>query len=230
MRHSPHLLLRPLCCVHSHPDHQDAHQPGSSIPGSATGRSLPRAPKESEDPPPAATEGLRHHRVKQQQQQQRRQHHAAARCFCWRPGGLLPSESSRCAGWLPVQAPVRACRPPTLNSIGCCCAALQGGDAYGNLKAWLGQAEGAADRQQVSSSSSSAYPTSSSSRAPAAEQDDGPSTQAHSEHGYAVLGGVDPSSSQQVAGAQQPKLHPTRNFSIRDMYNPTVSPQHWTAC
>lgn len=48
--------------------------------------------------------------------------------------------------------------------------------------------------------------------------------QAHSEHGYAVLGGIDPSSSQQVAGAQQPKLHPTRNFGIRDMYNPTVSP------
>lgn len=38
-----------------------------------------------------------------------------------------------------------------------------------------------------------------------------------------MLGGVDPASSQQVAGAQQPKLHPTKNFTIRDMYNPTVS-------
>jgi len=42
------------------------------------------------------------------------------------------------------------------------------------------------------------------------------------DYGYAVLGGVDPESSQQVAGAQQPKLHPTKNFDMREMYTPLV--------
>lgn len=45
----------------------------------------------------------------------------------------------------------------------------------------------------------------------------------HPDYGYAVLGGIDPASSQQVAGAQQPKLHPTRNFNVGESYDPLVS-------
>eukprot|EP00878_Enallax_costatus_P007561 GHUV01007918.1.p1 GENE.GHUV01007918.1~~GHUV01007918.1.p1 ORF type:complete len:276 (+),score=84.35 GHUV01007918.1:161-988(+) len=40
-------------------------------------------------------------------------------------------------------------------------------------------------------------------------------------YGYAVLGGVNPEASQQEAGAQQPKLHPTRDFKQGDMYDPS---------
>jgi hypothetical protein len=66
-----------------------------------------------------------------------------------------------------------------------------------------------------SSSSSSSRGSSSSSSS------DGQAVSA--QHGYAALGGVDPEASQQVAGAQQPKLHPTRNFGVGDTYDPAVS-------
>jgi len=42
-------------------------------------------------------------------------------------------------------------------------------------------------------------------------------------YGYAVLGGVNPEASQKEAGAQQPKLHPTRDFRQGDLYQPQVS-------
>jgi hypothetical protein len=38
-----------------------------------------------------------------------------------------------------------------------------------------------------------------------------------------VLGGVDPEASQQVAGAQQPRLHPAKNFAVGETYDPAVS-------
>jgi hypothetical protein len=41
-------------------------------------------------------------------------------------------------------------------------------------------------------------------------------------YGYAVLGGVNPEAAQQEAGAQQPKLHPTRDFRHGEVYEPTV--------
>lgn len=41
-------------------------------------------------------------------------------------------------------------------------------------------------------------------------------------YGYAVLGGVDPEAAQQEAGAQQPKLHPSRDFRHGEVYEPTV--------
>uniref|UniRef100_A0A383WBV7 Small ribosomal subunit protein bS18c n=1 Tax=Tetradesmus obliquus TaxID=3088 RepID=A0A383WBV7_TETOB len=40
-------------------------------------------------------------------------------------------------------------------------------------------------------------------------------------YGYAVLGGVDPEAAQQEAGAQQPKLHPSRDFRHGEVYEPT---------
>lgn len=43
------------------------------------------------------------------------------------------------------------------------------------------------------------------------------------QYGYAVLGGVDPEASQLEAGAQQPKLHPTRDFKQGEVYDPAVS-------
>lgn len=41
-------------------------------------------------------------------------------------------------------------------------------------------------------------------------------------YGYAVLGGVNPEASQQEAGAQQPKLHPTRDFRHGELYDAAV--------
>lgn len=76
--------------------------------------------------------------------------------------------------------------------------------------------------------SSSTYTQPSSSQAGAstsASGDEGAGglqMQVHPVYGYAVLGGVDPNASQLVAGATQPKLHPTRNFQQQDMYDPTV--------
>lgn len=37
-----------------------------------------------------------------------------------------------------------------------------------------------------------------------------------------MLGGVNPEASQLEAGAQQPKLHPTKDFKHGDMYDPMV--------
>lgn len=42
----------------------------------------------------------------------------------------------------------------------------------------------------------------------------------HPKYGYAVLGGVDPEQADEEAGAQQPKLHPRRNFTPGDTYDP----------
>ncbi|KAI8470618.1 MAG: hypothetical protein J3K34DRAFT_458747 [Monoraphidium minutum] len=42
----------------------------------------------------------------------------------------------------------------------------------------------------------------------------------HPLYGYAVLGGVNPETADQEAGAQQPKLHPRKNFRPGDTYEP----------
>jgi hypothetical protein len=85
-----------------------------------------------------------------------------------------------------------------------------------------------ADRQPSSSSDYSAagYNSSSSYRAAAgdagADGQEGLGVQVHPEYGYAELGGVDPNATMVFGGQNQPGVHPTRKFTVRDMYNPTV--------
>eukprot|EP00775_Hariotina_reticulata_P002446 gene2446-2749_t len=61
---------------------------------------------------------------------------------------------------------------------------------------------------------------SSSSELPTDEGSSSANNLVSPQHGYAVLGGVNPEASQKEAGAQQPKLHPTRDFRQGDSYQP----------
>jgi hypothetical protein len=70
---------------------------------------------------------------------------------------------------------------------------------------------------------------SSSNKSPTDEGSTSANSLVSPRYGYAVLGGVNPEASQKEAGAQQPKLHPTRDFRQGDLYQSQVKRQEGAA-
>jgi hypothetical protein len=116
--------------------------------------------------------------------------------------------------------------------IGCCPScilgvALQSSRPEPNLQHLLkaGRSSSSTSQATILSSRRAADSSIAAEADAAADAGDGSSGSASlfsDRYGYAVLGGVNPEASQQEAGAQQPKLHPTRDFRHGEVYQPTV--------